>query len=328
MTVRVARLTQQLKAYWFLIGLVLVVALGLAGHRWLQPLSDQTWFMTGLAFTVMAMMAAPIPLEMVKQALGRPWPAVLASLINLVAVPLLGWAASFWLPTELAGGLIVASAVPSTLTSAAVLTRKAGGDDSVSIFTTLITNMLCVVITPFWITILLGLSIQLSLWDMVVNLSCIVLLPIVLVQFLRFRSRKIGDWADRSRSMLSTCCQFGILVMVLIGAIQMGVRWNSQTVGSTPVEIWQIGVVILLGLLVHLTALYLAWTLCKTTGVPRVQAMAVSFSGSQKTLMIGLNLAVQCGVNILPMVTYHIFQLLVDAFIAEKWNRQEKSSDN
>jgi sodium/bile acid cotransporter 7 len=83
-------------------------------------------------------------------------------------------------------------------------------------------------------------------------------------------------------------------------------------------------VVITLGLVIHLLALYLAWIVGRWTGIRREQAVAVSFSASQKTLMIGLNLAIQCGVNILPMVTYHVFQLLADALIAEKWRRSPK----
>jgi len=289
--------------------------------------------MNMLAFAVMAMMAAPIPLELVRQTLGRPWPALLASMINLGVVPLMGWAVSSWLSPELAGGLIVATAVPSTLTSAAVLTRKAGGDDSVSIFTTLITNICCVVVTPFWITVLLGVKVQLRMVDLMANLGLIVLLPILLVQIARWRSGKFCQWADQARSRLSVCCQLGILTMVLIGSIQMGDRWSRQAqhslaVGSPTIELWQIAVVIGLGLAIHLTALYFAWVVARKTGVLRAQAVAVSFSSSQKTLMIGLNLAIQCGVNILPMVTYHIFQLIADAIIAEKWSRSENRTIN
>jgi predicted Na+-dependent transporter len=32
-------------------------------------------------------------------------------------------------------------------------------------------------------------------------------------------------------------------------------------------------------------------------------------------------LAIECGVNIVPMITYHVFQLLVDALIAQRWSR-------
>ena len=321
-------LLNQLRVYWFLLGLALVVTIGLVGHSPLQTLTQFSWLMSGLAFAVMAMMAAPIPLEMVRQTVGRPWPAVLASMINLAVVPLLGWVASQWLPLELAGGLIVASAVPSTLTSAAVLARKAGGDDSVCIFATLITNISCVVITPFWMIVLLGVSVQLSMLDMIANLSLIVLLPIAMVQLLRYRSQKFCRLADRSRIQLSVLCQLGILIMVLMGSVQMGVRWSSQESQGRPIEVWQVVIVIFLGLLVHLAAFYISWVVARRTGISRTQAKAVSFSGSQKTLMIGLNLAIQCGVNILPMVTYHIFQLVVDAIIAEKWSRQEKTSKN
>lgn len=329
MTRRAKLWMNRIGTYWFLLGLLVVVGAGMLGHRWLAPLANLTWLMNGLAFSVMAMMAAPIPLELVRKTVGRPWPALLASLINLGIVPLMGWTASAWLSPDLAGGLIVATSVPSTLTSAAVLARKAGGDDSVSIFTTLITNVACVLVTPLWITWLLGVHVQLSMAHMVINLSLIVLLPILLVQVARWRSAKFCQWSDRAKSRLSVYCQIGILSMVLIGSIQMGQRWQRQTAEAmtgqvNAVEPWQVAVVITLGLVIHLLALYLAWIVGRWTGIRREQAVAVSFSASQKTLMIGLNLAIQCGVNILPMVTYHVFQLLADALIAEKWGRSPK----
>lgn len=323
----------RLKGAWFLWGLLAAVTMGLAGHAWFLPLANLSWLNNGIVFTVMAMMAAPIPLELVRQTLGRPWPAVLASLVNLGFVPLLGWLGSRGLSPDLAGGIIVATAVPSTLTSAAVLARKAGGDDAVSIFATLITNVSCVVATPLWITLLIGLTVEVDLSTMVINLCLVVLLPILLVQLLRGKSVKFSRWADGSHGLLSVCCQTGILVMVFIGAVQMGARWSKQSLeaqsgGNAAIAIGNLGVIIGICLAIHFTAFAMAWMVAGRTGVARRQAKAVSFSASQKTLMIGLNLAIQCGVNIFPMVAYHILQLVFDALIAEKWGREKETSAN
>ena len=46
---------------------------------------------------------------------------------------------------------------------------------------------------------------------------------------------------------------------------------------------------------------------------------AVGFAGSQKTLMVGLTLAIEYfpQAPILPVVAYHVCQLLVDTLVAD-----------
>ncbi len=60
-------------------------------------------------------------------------------------------------------------------------------------------------------------------------------------------------------------------------------------------------------------------------GVPRDQQIAVGFSGSQKTLMVGLSAAISMGLNIIPIVAYHAMQLLVDTVIADQLKKRNSS---
>jgi sodium/bile acid cotransporter 7 len=65
-------------------------------------------------------------------------------------------------------------------------------------------------------------------------------------------------------------------------------------------------------------------------GFSRGDQIAVGFSGSQKTLMVGLLMAITLKVSILPMVAYHCLQLFVDTLIADAYRRsdeQVKSED-
>jgi sodium/bile acid cotransporter 7 len=53
--------------------------------------------------------------------------------------------------------------------------------------------------------------------------------------------------------------------------------------------------------------------------LPRKDQAAVAFAGSQKTLMIGLAIAVEFGgLAVLPMMAYHVGQLLVDTLLADR----------
>ncbi|MCA9192450.1 MAG: bile acid:sodium symporter family protein [Planctomycetales bacterium] len=304
---------------WFMSLLVATVAFGLLLSESLLPLTEIPGLQTSIVLCVMLMMALPVPLELVKNAILRPGPAIMASAINMGLLPLLAYALSQILPFELAGGLVVAATVPCTLASAAVWTRKAGGDDTVAIFVTLITNLSCAFITPLWLVFLLGQEVQMKFGPMVANLALLVVLPIVIGQLLRFWNR-ISTFAHQHRNSLSVACQLGILSMVLLGSIQMG---HNMVTGVTSTPWTSVLLVVGLASIAHLLALGCGWYASHICGIQRPQQIAVALGSSQKTLMIGLKLAIDCGVSILPMIIYHVSQLLLDAILVERWRKPQ-----
>jgi sodium/bile acid cotransporter 7 len=309
-----------LRGNWFLLGLLAVVSIGSYGHAELSPLAELSWLQTVLVFSVMWMMAAPVPFELVARTLSRPLPGLLATAINMGLIPLLTLCLTPLLTPDLAGGLLVASTVPSTLASAAVWTRRAGGDDTVAIFVTLLTNLGCVVITPLWLMLLLGVRIELELSDLVQSLVIVVVVPIALAQTMRV-SRPFCELAERSKRNWAVLCQCGILLMVLLGSIQMGNRLAADQGNAGSLTLSQLVGVTVAAIAVHVVALVFAWYAARWLGIARPQRIAVSLSGSQKTLMVGLKLAIDCGVSILPMVVFHISQLLIDTVIVQWWSR-------
>lgn len=309
---------------WFIVALVVSLLTGLIAHDSLTLIASASWVQSTIVFVVMWMMSAPIPIELIRKSIGRPWPALLASVMNLGFLPLLAYCLAPLLNVELAGGLIIAACVPSTQASAAVWTRKAGGDDTVAVFVTLITNVTCALITPALLVWLIGRHVQLDLWGLASSLFILVVLPIVIGQTMRLSSR-FAVAVNQRKVLLSTLCQVGILFMVMLGAVQMGNRLASTSAATT--TLLSILTVILLTTFAHLTTLVLGWYFAEATGVQRPQRIAVALSGSQKTLMIGLKLAMDCGVSILPMVIYHVGQLVLDALIADWWKRHPEKND-
>lgn len=312
-----------LKQNWFLVSMGLALGLGYTVSAPLAWLAEVSWLRAIMVFTVLFAMALPIPFRDVRSRLANPQPAVLAVVINLLLAPLLAWLLSQLLPGSLGGGLLVASVVPSTMASAAVWTKRAGGDESIPIMVTLATSLLAVVFAPLWLWLLLGKSVQLDVARMTLDLSLTVVLPICLAQVFTTH-RKIASLASQYQASLSLYCQLAILLMVSIGAIQLGQTPADQAMSQQGMPLFiLVPLMIFLTLSVHVIALTIGFFGAKKLGMSHAEQIAVSLSGSQKTLMIGLKLAVDCGVSVLPMIVFHVGQLLLDAILVDRWRKKK-----
>lgn len=304
---------------WFLIALFLAIGIGLSLHAapLANALASWTLFRNIMVAAVMFVMALPLEASAMWRALRRPIAPGLASVINFGLIPPAAFGLSLLLPPDLAAGLIVAGATPCTLASAAVWTRKAGGNDAAAILVTILTNSSCFLVTPLWVLWLTGEqageSIQLG--PMVLKLGAIVVGPMALAQLIRLRKR-IADWATERKGQLSILAQSGILTMVFLGSIRTGQRLFGAD--SSGVPYGQLVVMVGLVLALHLAAFAVGWVSSPFFGLKREDQIAVSFAGSQKTLMVGLQVSMDLGVSILPMITYHVGQLIVDTLLAER----------
>ncbi|MGD9634273.1 MAG: bile acid:sodium symporter family protein [Pirellulales bacterium] len=307
---------------WFLVALVtlLVAGLGWPGEvgpliRWIHP----DWLVAVVTF----IMALPLETSAIWGTVRRPGAAWLGALINAGVCPPLGWLASRLLPAELAIGLIVAAAVPCTLATAAVWTRRAGGNDAVAFLVTMITNLGCFLVVPAWLWLLSGIHANVDYGHIVIGLILLIVAPIILAQLLR-QWRHIGESATRHKKTLSWFAQLGVLAMVLIGAVSSGEKLLAAEDGSI-LSAANILLLVAGVTFVHLSALGLGLKLSSLFGFSWPDSMAVAFAGSQKTLMVGSYVALAVGpLAILPMVAYHAVQLFVDTLIADRWAKQSR----
>jgi sodium/bile acid cotransporter 7 len=308
---------------WFLLSLAFVLVGGIVGWQSLQPVAEARLLRNGVVAAVLFLMALPLPAERMWKAMQRPGPPLLGVVMNFIVAPLLSWGVSFGLREDMAGGLLVAAVTPTTLASAAVWTRRAGGNDAVAVLVTIVTNATCFLVTPFWLNWMLGSRaavVRIDMADMVGRLAVLVVLPMVVAQLLRLY-RPIGVWATHHSRPLTVLSQTGILTMVFIGAITAGKTLASQPANEAfSLLDWVLMIAAVLG--VHLVILALGYWSAHGLGMRREDRLAVAFSGSQKTLMVGLQVALDCGLLILPMVVYHVGQLLVDTVIADRWRKQ------
>ena len=306
---------QFLKRRWFLIALTLLLCIGFSFPGALMPFASAIPRRAVVA-AVMFAMALPLDIRTMWGVIRRPGPAMIAVGINLGLLPPVAWAVSKLLPGELGTGLAIMGTIPCTIASAAVWTRRAGGNDAVAILVTMITNTLCFLVTPFWLWVLVQTDVQLDTSSLIRRLFVLVVLPIVAAQLLR-RVHRVADWASRCKAPLGTFGQCGILVMIFVGAVESGVRGGLQ--GSIGAHDWVLMIVCVLA--VHLSMLWVGCRLARLLNMTEADQIAVGFASSQKTLLVGLDIGLKYfgSLSILPMVAYHVGQLIADTFVADRW---------
>lgn len=310
-----------IRSNWFLLALAVSYAIGHFGAFAMQTVADQVWLRSALVFVVMWAMGVTLKPDAIRRSLKRPTASVLAVVTNMFLVPLLCFPTQLFLSDPMFGGLMVASLVPCTLASASVWTRKAGGDDSVSMVTTTVTNLACVVVVPVGVWFALAVQAEVPVLAQMKKLALFVVLPMVLAQAMRrwwLTGHGLADWADQNKKRISTAAQLGILVMVFFGAIK-GRIFSEQAEDAI---LSALPLVAIAALAVHLIALWFGVGAAKLAGLPRDQQIAVGISGSQKTLMVGLQIAIDCGVSVLPMLIYHVLQLFADTLIVDRWRKR------
>lgn len=250
----------------------------------------------------------------------RPAPVLWGALVNAGFVPLAGLCL---LPLQGRAdyrlGFMVAACVPCTLAASSVWTRKAGGNDAISLLVTVLTNGLCFLITPIG----LGDSVQLNTMEMIGQLFLTALVPILIGQGSRLWPR-FRQFADRSQAGFGLAAQICILAIVFWASLQSGARMIANF-GDTNGGLFS-GLVVwgsCVGL--HLAALVLTLLLGPVFGFSREDTIGSAFAGSQKTLPIGLFIIASIGgsapLAALPMFMYHASQLILDSLLLDSLHR-------
>lgn len=315
-----------LTKHWFLVCLAICFTAGYLAAAQLQPVLKISEIRNSIVFAVMWAMGVTLKADTIRQSLAKPLPSLLAIGINILVVPLVCLPTMWVLPERMFGGLFIAAVVPCTLASAAVWTRKAGGDDSIALMTTVVTNLACLIVVPIGVWLVLAETAQITAVDQMKKLAIVVVAPLILAQVMRRFG--LASWADRNKPRLSTFGQIGILSMVVFGAATGSGALDAST-GQPEVTIsWLAGAgTVIAAIVVHVLVLLIGIWLARRIGLDRPSQVAVGIAGSQKTLMVGLTIAIDCGVSVVPMLIYHLGQLVFDTLVAERWKAASDEQD-
>lgn len=320
---------------WFLVSLLVLISTGLtwganAESETIERVVDfvPPRFVTAI---VLFLMAFSLDSGKLRESFRAPAPVALASLVNFGVIPLFAWGLThIQLRPDFRYGLMIAACVPCTMAAASVWTRRAGGNDAVSLLVTVLTNGACFAVTPLLLNASTARGIDLEFLQMFQRLVYAVLIPVLLGQIVR-QFPAPGRFAVRYKTPIGVVAQSCILTIVFTAACRAGTRLTDSAAAPDALSV---AVVWVSCIVVHLAAMYVSFQGARAAGFRRENQIAVAFSGSQKTLPIGAYIATDekmfgnpdllgPGIGIpfavFPMLMYHASQLFIDTAIADRF---------
>ncbi len=308
-----------LAKHWFLIVLILTVGSALLLPDVMRHVTDP-WQPGRTVAISLFLMAWTMPTRSLVEEIRRPLASLWAILLSYGLVPFCAWLIGFLGPIpDVQVGLILVASVPCTLSSAILWTRMAGGNEATALMTTMGTTFLSWGLTTFWLYWLTGAEIEIDVSQMMQDLVLTLILPVIVGQLLR-RIPPCKAFAERYKIPISIFSQFFVLAIVLKAGVGVGDKLHEANTWDTPM-VFLSSVVLAVSL--HLFALASGWFSCGWLGFDRGRQIAVAFSASQKTLQISVLLfdrfySEKYPYAIMPLLFYHVGQLLLDTAIAKR----------
>jgi sodium/bile acid cotransporter 7 len=322
-----------LRRRWFLVAILLCIPLGMALGLRANPSTVSHFpkhlvqiFAGLMQAVILFLMSVTLESSRLRESLRSPVAVLWGASINFVLIPA---AAMALLPlqrqADFTVGLMVAAAVPTTLAASSVWTRKAGGNDAISLLIMILTNGLCFLVTPLWLKISLSHSVELNVEEMIGQLFLTALLPILLGQAFR-ASAWFRNFADRAKEQIGAVAQFFILLIVFWASVQSGVKVMAGRTGSAGFPAGPALIVWGCCIALHLTSLFIALQGGRLLRLTRDDTVGAALAASQKTLPVGLFVAAMLARNgtplvMLPMLMFHASQLVIDTLLIDTLQR-------
>jgi sodium/bile acid cotransporter 7 len=254
---------------------------------------------------------------------------VLIQLTTFVIFPLLVLALlpfMSWIDKDFQLGITYLSVLPSTVSASVVMVSISHGNIPGAIFNASISSLLGVVISPAWMGILADSSdIEMDFLPTLGELSVKVLLPVIVGVFAH---RWLFPKIEKHLSALKYVDQSVIMIIVFTSFAQS----FSQDVFSP----YKSSVLLEVGATM-LGLFFLVWVvievLTRMLGFSWEDRVTALFCGSKKSLVQGVVIGkvifpdpATLGLVLLPLMLYHIQQLIAGSIIASRFSRKDTTS--
>lgn len=226
------------------------------------------------------------------------------------------WLGAQVLPPLVALGMLFLGTLPSTVQSAAAYTSMAKGNVASSVVTAALLNILGVfVAAPIFAWLSGGAFVELGL-DGLTKLFLILILPFALGQVLQNR---LGGWLAERKSLIGWMDRTAISIAVYVafsGAVEQDF-WGQLDIAG-----WGWVMALLCVLLVF--AYGGSWALSGLLRLDYADRISFMFAGAHKSVATGAPLALVmfspevAGLILVPLLIYHLLQLVVSAPIANR----------
>ncbi|MGB7254987.1 MAG: bile acid:sodium symporter family protein [Xanthobacteraceae bacterium] len=227
------------------------------------------------------------------------------------------------LPPPLWAGLILLSALPSTIQASIAFTSIAGGNVSAALCSASASNLLGTVLAPLIVGVLLASGAPLSVHS-VLAIVLQLLVPFLAGQLLR---PLIGGFISRHGLALK-CVDYGSILLIVYTAFSEGVVngiWHQVDAA----QLLRLALINATLLAIVMTALTIA---SRRLGFSRADEITIVFCGSKKSLATGVSIATvlfagHVGLAIMPIMLFHQIQLMVCASLARRYASRREVTD-
>lgn len=231
-----------------------------------------------------------------------------------------GW--SLWhitadaLPPTIALGFLYLGCLPSTVQAAVSYSSLAGGNRAASVVVAALTNIMGVFITAPLFSLLAGSHGAAFHSDTLVKVFGLLVVPFVLGQWAQ---KHVGGWVKTNRTLVNWLDRGAISIAIYVGfsgAVTQGL-WHKLDPSAWGTVLAACAALLMLGY-------GGTWLLGRALSLSREDRITLLYGGAHKSAAMGVPLAavlfpaVSAGAIIVPLLAYHLSQLIVAAPIAAK----------
>ena len=217
------------------------------------------------------------------------------------------------LPATLALGFLFLGILPSTVQSATAASSLAGGNVAASVVAAALLNLSGVALSPLLFALLAGSAGEIH-GEAVLRIVSILLVPFIAGQLVQ---RWLRPWVLAHRGLATFMDRTAIAIAVYVAFSAAVVAGIWSLLDGREIAIVFTAVAALLAL-----SFGGAWALGGLLKLARPDRITLLFSGAQKSIAVGAPLAATlfppaiAGMVLVPILVYHMAQLILSAWIA------------
>ncbi|MBK5191836.1 MAG: bile acid:sodium symporter [Flavobacteriaceae bacterium] len=313
-----------MKAHGFIIALFVAILLAYLFPTALSdlPLKQITNIGIGLIFFFYGLKLAPSELKLGflnyrSHILIQLTTFVVFPLLTLLFIPFFdgGLQSRLWL------AILFLGALPSTVSSAVIMVAIARGNLPTAIFNATISGLIGIVATPLWLSIFMMKSGEFEILDILLKLFLQVLLPLIIGLLLQPYLGKMARFHSSKLSLFDK----SVIVLIVFNSFSNSFTSNLFDTIKVLDLLKLFGIVLVLFFLIYGLIGYV----CKLMDFGLKDTITAKFCGSQKSLIHGTVMvkiifgnSASLGLFLLPIMFYHILQLLLISIFAENYRKR------